>query len=316
MKTKVLLSAIALFLLYATQSLSQTIEKSYTGIKTIEISTASGDCELIKNSSDKVDVTLTHSFDEEKFTPVFEQDGDVLILKEKFKKGSSGYGESKWKLSIPSGLTVKYNSGSGDLMAKGLDLVFSSNAGSGDMRLDDLSGSFKSNSGSGDVDITNYTGDFSINTGSGDVSVSESKGDIGINLGSGDISADQLEGKLSFNAGSGDIDVKDVVLTGSSSFNSGSGDATVVLKSALKHNISIASGSGDATLDFNGVAIAGEFTMKANKKNGDISAPFDFDSETEEKNGNQTILKKVAKIGNSDVQIKISTGSGSAEVEK
>jgi hypothetical protein len=316
MKSKLLLFAVALVYLSAAQSLGQKINKSYTGIKTIEISTASGDCELMKNSSDKVDVTLTYSYDDEKFTPVFEQEGDVLILKEKFEKGSSSYGDSKWVLSIPSGLTVKYNSGSGDLSAKGLDLDFSSNAGSGDIRLENLSGSFKSNTGSGDVDITNYTGDFSINTGSGDVSVSEAKGNIGINLGSGDISADMLEGKLSFNAGSGDLDVKDVILTGSSSFNSGSGDATVVLKSALKHNISIASGSGDAKLDFNGIALAGEITMKANKKNGDISAPFNFDSETEENNGNQTILKKVAKIGNSDVQIKISTGSGTAEIEK
>ena len=135
-------------------------------------------------------------------------------------------------------------------------------------------------------------------------------------VGSGDIDASSSQCQFSLNVGSGDVDAKALILTASSSFNSGSGDATVVLGGPLTSSISVNGGSGKASLDFNGETINGIVTMKANKKNGAINAPFKFDSEEEEERGNQTILKKTAKFGNSDIKIKIGTGSGTASIEK
>lgn len=316
MTLKNTLTLIALVVSIGAIAQSKKINKSFDGIKNIEINTASGDCDLVKSSNTAVAVEVTYSYDDDRFEAILEKDGSTLVLKEKFKTNSSGSGSSHWKVSIPDNLEVKFNSGSGDLNAKSISAEISSNVGSGDIELSSISGDFKGNTGSGEVNVEDYQGDLKVNTGSGDVTISNSKGDLKINLGSGEIDANRVEGAFSFNAGSGDISVRDATLTGSSSFNSGSGDAKVVLKSELKNNISINSGSGNATLDFNGLKIEGLITMKANKKNGEITAPFKFDSETEENNGNQTIMKKTAKIGNSDVEIKIATGSGRASIEK
>ena len=56
--------------------------------------------------------------------------------------------------------------------------------------------------------------------------------------------------------------------------------------------------------------------MKANKKNGEIVAPFDFDKEEEVENGNNTTIKKTAKIGSKDIDIHVATGSGTARISK
>ncbi len=146
--------------------------------------------------------------------------------------------------------------------------------------------------------MTNGSGDIDINAGSGDIRIGDSKGDFSINTGSGSISA------------------RGITLTGKSGFNTGSGDAEIMLESSLDYDISVNSGSGDAVLDFNNNTINGRVEMRANKKNGRIEAPFEFDKVEEEERGNQTIVIKTAKIGSKDIKIYVSTGSGKAEIIK
>ena len=125
---------------------------------------------------------------------------------------------------------------------------------------------------------------------------------------------------MNYNTGSGSIDAIDVAITDHSRFNTGSGSIDVVLSAELNSDVSLNTGSGSATLDFNGQTIAGIFTLEANSKNS-ISAPFDFDKEYEEDGGsgwrgrNKRYIKE-ATIGNKDIRIDISTGSGSARVRK
>lgn len=297
------------------QAQEKTINKSFQGIKEIDLNTASGDCQVVKGGN-SVEVTLVHSYNDDVFEAIFEQDGSTLSIKEKFEGNSSSHGSGKWKLVVPENIKLNFNTGSGDFKANSLAIEVKSNSGSGDVNLDNVSGDVKVNTGSGDIDVDTFDGELVVNAGSGDVGFGDSKGTFKVNLGSGDIEANRLTGEFSMNVGSGDIIASDLSLTAASGFNSGSGDAKVVLKTALKNDISIASGSGNATLDFNGLDITGDITMKANKKHGDISAPFEFDSVTEEEHGDQTIIVKKAKIGNSDVKIKVSTGSGRATIEK
>ena len=315
MNKKNLLLALIMIGSIGLHAQEKTINKSYQGIKEIELNTASGDCELVKGGG-SVEVTLIHSYDDDVFEAIFDQDGSTLSIEEKFRSNSSSHGSSKWKLVVPENIEINFNTGSGNLKAKSLDIEVKSNSGSGDVNLDNVSGDIKVNTGSGDIDVNTFDGELVANAGSGDIDLGDSKGTFKINLGSGDIEANKLTGEFSMNVGSGDIMASDLSLTAASSFNSGSGDAQVVLKSALKNDISIASGSGNATLDFNGLEIQGEITMKANKRHGDISAPFEFDKVSEEEHGSQTIITKTAKIGNSDIKIKVSTGSGRATIEK
>lgn len=316
MKQKILILVLILAVSVGLQAQEKTINKSFEGVEEIKINTASGDCRIVKGSGNKVEVTLVHSYDDDVFEAIFEQDGSTLNIKEKFKSNTSSHGSSDWKLTVPENMKVNFNTGSGDLDATKLAIDIKSNTGSGDIHLDNVSGKVKVNTGSGETNVDYFDGELTVNTGSGDVDLDDSKGTFKINVGSGDIDANKLTGEFSINVGSGDIDASDLSLTDASSFNSGSGDARVVLKTELKNDISINSGSGNATLDFNGIGIAGDITMKANKKHGDISAPFEFDSVTEEERGDQTIVTKTAKIGSSNVKIKVATGSGRATIEK
>jgi hypothetical protein len=78
------------------------------------------------------------------------------------------------------------------------------------------------------------------------------------------------------------------------------------------------SGSGDATLDFGGNKIEGKVIMTANKKNGKIIAPFTFDKTEEVDNGSDSNvrIRKTAQLGTNDIEIKVGTGSGTAEIKK
>ena len=118
------------------------------------------------------------------------------------------------------------------------------------------------------------------------------------------------------NVGSGDIEAVRVSIRGRSSFNTGSGDVEVELSKPTDYDLSVNSGSGDATLDFGGNAIEGTVVMKANKRNGSIKAPFDFDSSEEIDNGNSTVVKKTKKLGTNNIDIKVGTGSGTAKILK
>ena len=182
-------------------SAQQTVDKSFDGIKDLSINLASGDCTLKKGSGSAVEVNLQYTYSDDKFTPEFEQSGSRLTIKEKFKS-SSGNGYSKWTITIPDGLSVKLNSGSGDLIASDLELKLRSNTGSGDIDLSNSRGDVTVNTGSGSVDLVNQKGDISVNTGSGDVSY-VGEGDVSINAGSGDITLSDSKADFSINTGVG-----------------------------------------------------------------------------------------------------------------
>ncbi|ELR70360.1 hypothetical protein C900_04045 [Fulvivirga imtechensis AK7] len=305
---------VALLLIAPRVIVAQEMSRSFSGVKKINLSTSSGDCILKKGSNHEVGVHLKHSFGSG-YQPVIEQQGERLTIKEDFKKGSHR-GSSKWTLTIPDGVDIKVNSGSGNMEAENLEINLKMNTGSGDIDFSRVSGDIDINTGSGDIALKGFTGDIKANTGSGNISAYRISGELKFNCGSGNISIKDSEAIFSANVGSGSIKATSVTLKGKSSFNSGSGDVEVFLASALQHNIALSSGSGDARLDFRGKKIEGEIVMKANKRNGAIKAPFDFDTIEEiDQDHNQIIVKKTAVIGDSKVKIQISTGSGTASIQ-
>jgi hypothetical protein len=294
----------------------KTVNKNYSNVKRIQITTSSGDITFKKSRDAQVKLNLEFTYDEDEYTPQFEQEGDKLVLTEKFSRGNHS-GSSTWKLEIPENVNVNINTGSGNISLDHLTADVKSNTGSGDIELTSLKGSFNSNTGSGNINANGIDGEIKLNTGSGDISLEEGSGNFSLNVGSGNISLNRLNGDFSVNAGSGDLRAKALSLTGDSKFNTGSGDAEVALADALNHDISVNSGSGDATLNFNGSEISGEVTMTASKSRGKIVAPFKFDKEEtiDDDNGNERI-QKTAKLGTKDIQIKVSTGTGTAEIKK
>lgn len=295
----------------------EEISKTFSGVKKIKINTASGDLILAKGSSNDVQVKVTFTYGTEEYQPVLEQNGTTLTLKEDFNKRSVS-GKSTWTLTIPDGLEVRTSSGSGNVEASDLKVTISANTGSGNYTWRNVSGDSNINTGSGDIDLDAYQGDIDLNTGSGNITLAKTNGDLHANTGSGNISMTNVRGGISANAGSGNIKAQEVNLTGKSSFNSGSGRVLLVLSSPLTQNLSLNSGSGDAVLDCKGTTLEGKLIMTTSKKHGEIKAPFTFDK-TEEVNDNgndNTSIRKTVQLGTSAVEIKISTGSGTAEVKK
>lgn len=312
------LTFIAILLCIATVSFGQekTKSKTFTNIKNIRLSTASGDITIKKSSSNETKVNVRYTYDESDFQIIMEEGDGRLVLEEKFERGSHS-GTSNWTVEVPEHMTMRLKTGSGDVRINQVTANIKSNTGSGDLELTAVKGVLDFNTGSGDAELENIDGELNLNTGSGNISLRDSKGTYDLNAGSGDIRFEKVNGNFQVNTGSGDIKASSVTIAGSSKFNTGSGNATVSLAGDLKSNISINSGSGDSRLQLNGAPINGTVIMTANKNNGDIVAFFKFDKEeTIDNGGNQKQIRKTAKLGDQDVTIRIGTGSGTAEIAR
>jgi hypothetical protein len=309
---------LIIFLLSCSYSNAQEekeVEKSFSGISSIDLSTASGDCVIKKGSGDAVGVDVTYSYDDKDYTPKMEKTGSRLKLEEKFHVNNTR-GYSKWVITVPDGLELEFSTGSGNLDISGIKGAMDYNSGSGDAHVENFDGEMKLNSGSGDFHFKNVKGDVKVNSGSGDHRIENCELSAKANTGSGDIEVNDSKGGYKLNTGSGDVGAGRLTLLERGNFNTGSGDVEVVLAAALIDDISANSGSGNAIIDFNGNTIEGEVVMTCKKSGGDIKAPFEFDSEEEIDRNGETYLKKTAKLGSKDILIEVGTGTGTAEIRK
>ncbi len=295
----------------------QTINKSFSGIKNIRLTTASGNGIIKKGNGNEVKVTLEYTFDDEIYKPTFDQEGDRLIIDERFERSRSVRGYARWTLEIPDGLDLEFKTGSGNIEVDGLEINVLAKSGSGNIEMSDVTGEFRMNTGSGNIELANVKGDNQGNTGSGNIRLDRVEGNSDFNTGSGNIRGRAVSGSMDFNTGSGNIVIEGATVQGRSKMNTGSGNTELILDGELNFDLSLNTGSGNATLDFNGSTIAGEFRMEASSKS-DIRAPFDFDRVSEKESGlrNGRRYTKEAKVGNKDIQIVISTGSGVSQVKR
>lgn len=295
-RTTILFTVLSLLLFHSPGFSQKVVNETFEGIKEIEMSISSGDVLFEKSGNNRVTVEMISTF--EAYDPTIEKKGGVLrIDEEKMRNVRNWSGSVTWTFKIPNDLAIDHNTGSGDISISGLQLKIRMNSGSGNFR------------------ITESGGEMRINTGSGDIRVSKAAGRLDFNCGSGDIDISDVNAEVAANVGSGDIEASGLTLSGKSTFNSGSGDVEVTLAQPLAYDISANSGSGDARLNFNGQKIEGLVTMEANKQNGDIDAPFEFDSTEEIERGNNTTVRKTRQMGSSNVRINVSTGSGTAEIK-
>ena len=317
-KISQLLPLIALVAMLAPLSLfaQKEVSKSFTGIKKIRMTTASGNCEIKKSADAGVTVDIKYTYNDDDYEPSITQEGDRLVIKEKFH-GQSSHGSADWKLTVPDNLEIQFTTGSGHVEAAGLALDLTATTGSGNLIFTNLKGEVNSNTGSGDVELENVNGTISATSGSGHFRVNKSSGELTLTSGSGNLRLKDSKAAFRVTTGSGDVTGETISIDGSSSFTTGSGDTEVTLAASPKHDLSLTSGSGNASLNFNGNEIKGEIVMKASKKHGKINAPFDFDK-TEEIDAwkdNITVQKTVVK-GSSTPHILVSTGSGDATLKK
>jgi len=290
---------------------------SFSGVEKINLATGSGSARIIKGSGKEVKVTVEHTYDEGDVDFNMDLRGSMLDLEEKFLANRVS-GWSKWTVEVPDGMDFRFNTGSGDLEIEGLDLEIKSNLGSGSVTLTDTKGYARIATGSGSHEIMNHVGDMEITTGSGDIDVTSASGDLQFSTGSGDIDIRSAKGDIAATVGSGRVTAKELALNSYGKFTSGSGDVRVALNADTEARVTLASGSGDAVLDLGGKTINATIVMEANERYGRIVAPFKFDSEEviERSGNNNDTIRKTVKLGNGKADIRISTGSGTAEIKK
>jgi len=332
-KIKVSLIIASLLMSFSFVSLAQKeVNKTFDAKEILKVSTVSGDCIIKEGTSDKIIVNLKYTYSDDCFEYDFEEEDNFLRIKEDFH-GNNCKGESEWTITIPSNISVKFNSASGDLVLNDVDNNLYANTASGDIEIKNVGKEVDINTASGDVLLENINGQSDISTASGDITArnctnglktTSASGDIDaynitgetiITTASGDINLVDAKGDFSLKAASGNIEAEKVEIIGESNFITASGDVTVVLSKSPSADIVLASASGNSVLDYNGNEIKGAFEFTARVDKGEIISPIKFDKEEViDKHGKDYDLKSFTK--SESPIIKIKTASGKAKLIK
>jgi DUF4097 and DUF4098 domain-containing protein YvlB len=150
---------------------------------------------------------------EKKMTLSLDQQGSEAQLDAWFDDGFMGFGSDAHivlEVSVPQGLSVNIDDGSGSLDVRDVAGDVTIDDGSGSIDVDNVA-NLKIDDGSGSIDVENASGDVSIVDGSGSISVVHVKGSVTIDDGSGSIKVSDVENDLIIvDDGSGSLSISDV----------------------------------------------------------------------------------------------------------
>ena len=277
----------------------EIINKTFPAKKEVRFKLALGDANITRSTDGKIHVRLEYTYDKDRFEAKFIEKERSLILEEKFRGHNNHGGKGIWNVvSIPDGVEIEFNSGTGGLTLEGVDLEVDGNSGTGNIVVQKAKGEFKLNSGTGRVEATGSTGDFDLNSGTGRVVIEDCKGDFQANSGTGNVEASNL------------------TIETSGDFNSGTGDAEVTNPMGADYDLNVSSGTGDAVLDLAGKPVQGWFEFTCHARRGKIVCPEKFDTEDKYEEGDQTYLRKRFMRGKNSPKYTISTGTGRAELKR
>ncbi len=313
---------------------SDRVTKTFPAVKLVRLESSMGSCIVKAGSADQVTVSLDYEFSGSGYyEPEMELDGDELVLGERVRCRHCEV-SAEWTITVPAETEVRFETASGDLDASGITNRIVVNIASGDVTLDNCSGQIdvetasgnleihgttgelSASTASGSVDLQSCSGEINVSTASGSIRAADLRGNLDISTASGTVRANDLSGTVELSTASGDVRATGIKVEGPSSFSSASGDATVTLASSPTSDIQVSSASGDAVLRYNGNQIQGHFELTALADDGDISAPFKFDTEREFRRHGQEYVRKAFAVGTGGPEVTISTGSGEAALEK
>jgi hypothetical protein len=250
------------------------------GIEVVEFRLGSDDLEVVSKEDTEIVLIIKKTWkandreygegllDEVEIT--IERDGEKLVVERKedlitdtWDMMTKGYVSVDIIATIPPGLELDIETGSGDVDLGDRDGVVTVSTGSGDVLAGEISQDFEMETGSGDLQIgmvnglckfSSGSGDFTgkgvrgqveISTGSGDVDVDMVTGSVKVSTGSGDVGVGRLEGSLHVKTGSGDLVVHDH--DGEAEIETSSGDVRLRSNSA-KGLIDVDTSSGDVDI--------------------------------------------------------------------
>ncbi len=301
---------------YPLAAREKEIHKEFDGVKSVKLSTVSGDCIIKTHRSDKVIVDLVYEVDpEDAIDFKFDERRGKLVIKERWH-GSSSSSHVIWTLTVPEETEIDFSTASGDIEVTGPIGEIEASTASGDIELDNVSGDIKVSTASGDVTIIRGDGEMKISTASGDVEGADIKGEMEISTASGEIEIADSRGFFELSCASGEITADNITVEGSSSFSTASGSVKVILAETSEYDLSLSAASGDVTLDYNGNPVVGYFEFEARKRRANIKCPFDFDDEEEFEKWDQKYVRKSFSRKGDNPAIYLSTSSGKIVLKK
>jgi DUF4097 and DUF4098 domain-containing protein YvlB len=309
-----LVCLVSIFLVTAYAGETQEIDRTFAAKKTVQIKTVSGDCVVKTAGGSKIQVHVAYTYPKDVYEPVFKEEGDTLVLQEKFK--GSGSGKSTWTVTVPAKTGITFHSASGDFSAAGLKGTLNGKTASGDFEIKDLEGDLTIGTASGDLEADNISGNLVFKAASGDIEGRNLEGDMAIKTASGDIEIEEAKGSFEVKTANGEIEASKIILRKASSFKTASGEVEIQLAESAKYDLTLASATGDVVLDYNGHPFKGYFEFTAKKSSGEIECPVKFDKEEEIEHHGQKYLKKSFSRGGNTPKILLKTASGTAELQK
>ncbi len=345
-----LLLAVMSFMIMNFAMAQKIVKKSFSATENLKINLVSGNCEIKKSGSNKVEIQLSYTYPDDCFEFKFEETDDALKVSEKFDGNCRG--ESNWEIAVPENVLVKFNSASGNLVLDNVSNGFSGNTASGDFKLNKITGPANISTASGDVDANNIAGGLKLNTASGDVKIFKSTGEMAITTASGNVKIEEntqgvkistasgdvtltntsgvykvktasgevgvtnSKGEFKMSTASGDIELNNVEFAGESELSAASGKIKIELMKALTHDLTLSTASGNVTLDYNGNDVKGFFEFMAREDKGRIVSPFKFDKEEKVEKDGKTYDKKSFTKGAASPKVYLKTSSGTVALEK
>jgi len=138
---------------------------------------------------------------------------DTFFLKTENVR-SVGWKHHGWidvDITLPPGITLDVQDGSGSLSISGMETDVAVHDGSGQIDVEAINGNLRIQDGSGSIRVRNIGKNVEIKDGSGQIDVDQVRGDVQIRDGSGSIQVNDVAGSLIVpDDGSGSISHKDV----------------------------------------------------------------------------------------------------------
>ena len=270
---------LALLLFSSAAGMAQNVlvdtKKSYSNIKTIEVSGGWLDVNYQGGSASNVDVTAYLASNDTDQDIIFVTVGDVLkISLERKQSNYSWNSKNKGYIQIsgPEEMEIKFRNSSGTIA---VDRVQSEKTSlqvtSGKIKASHVKGDLFISATSGNLEISQVSGNVQARLTSGNVSANQIDGDLDYESTSGSLDAYGVKGSLSASLTSGNAKLNDIGSLGKLQFTSGNIRATMA---GLSDQTQFSGTSGNFTIQTTSDLKKFNYSLKASSGNlrvGNIS---------------------------------------------
>jgi hypothetical protein len=233
-------------LAYAQLQTIVDVNRSFSGIKKVEVSGGALEVEYIGSPSAKeVSVNAFLESNNPDQDIIFVTVGDVLKITHKVTSSNWNNNRTRGHIKIkgPDNVTLDMKGGSGSVVAENVKSPETNlSVGSGSISASNIQGNVNVNAGSGSIKLSDIDGNVKGNVGSGSANFTNLKGDLAYSCGSGGVNASQIAGLVNISLTSGNAKLDDIGELGELKITSGNITAN---NAGLGANTSISGTSGN-----------------------------------------------------------------------